>query len=145
MPAWVTAGFAEYADRLTRELRLVLTEIPPAHRTVGTPVERLRQLEAERLLKAVPPGAEVIALDERGRALDTAAWAQALGRWLQSGRDVAMLVGGPDGLAAELRDRADHCWSLSPLTLPHPLVRVLVAEQLYRAYSLHTRHPYHRA
>jgi 23S rRNA (pseudouridine1915-N3)-methyltransferase len=145
MPAWVETAFADYAGRLPHELRLRLREIPAPVRGKGADIPRLRQQEGEKLLKALPRDAEVIALDERGSALDTRGWAAALARWLPSGRDTALLIGGPDGLAPEVLARADQRWSLSPLTLPHPLVRVLVAEQLYRAWTLHVGHPYHRA
>jgi 23S rRNA (pseudouridine1915-N3)-methyltransferase len=145
MPAWVETAFADYAGRLPHELRLSLKEIPAPVRGKGADIARLRQQEGEKLLKALPRDAEVIALDERGSALDTRDWAQALARWLPSGRDSALLIGGADGLAHEVLARADQRWSLSPLTLPHPLVRVLVAEQLYRAWTLHIGHPYHRA
>jgi len=120
-------------------------EIPLQPRGKNPDIARLREAEGERMLRAAPAGTRVIALDERGELLDTAAWSGALRQWLQDGRDVALLVGGPDGLAPACRARAESCWSLSRLTFPHPLVRVLVAEQLYRAWSLGAGHPYHRA
>jgi 23S rRNA (pseudouridine1915-N3)-methyltransferase len=144
MPRWVVQGYEEYARRLPPECALVLTEIPLPRRTKAASPARLRQLEGERMLAAVPRAAQVLALDERGREWDTPQLAHALRGWLQEGRDLALLVGGPDGLADSCRERAEGLWSLSRLTLPHPLVRVLVAEQLYRAWSILGNHPYHR-
>jgi 23S rRNA (pseudouridine1915-N3)-methyltransferase len=145
MPAWVQQGFAEYAKRLPRECRLELVEIPVAKRARNTPAERSRQAEGERLLAAVPEGAQVLALDERGSPWTTEELAERLTDWRRTGNDVALLVGGPDGLPPACRQRADALWSLSRLTLPHAMVRVIVAEQLYRAWSMLTNHPYHRA
>ncbi|MDR3419480.1 MAG: 23S rRNA (pseudouridine(1915)-N(3))-methyltransferase RlmH [Nevskia sp.] len=145
MPAWVEAGFAEYAQRLPRELKPELVEIPLQPRGKNADIARLREAEGERTLRAVPDGARLIAFDEHGELLDTVAWSRAIQQWQRDGRDVALLVGGPDGLAPACRQQAAACWSLSRLTFPHPLVRVLIAEQLYRAWSLSTGHPYHRA
>lgn len=144
MPRWVADGYKEYAGRMPRELRLDLRELAPGDRGKGGNPARAREVESERLLQAVPKGARVIALDGGGRRVDTPALADAMREWLQDGRDVALLIGGPDGLDESCLQAADHCWSLSPLTLPHMLVRVLVAEQLYRAWTLLTGHPYHR-
>lgn len=143
MPAWVRAGFADYAARLPRECSLALREIAPARRA-GNPGRWLRA-EGERIRAAIPAGAYRIALDERGREWSTSELAERLARWLQEGRDLALLVGGPDGLEPACREGAEQTWSLSRLTLPHALVRVVVAEQLYRAWSLLHGHPYHRA
>lgn len=145
MPDWIVAGFAEYAGRMPHECRLELTEIPPAPRGKNTDIVRAKQLEGEKILKALPRDALVIALDEHGRELSSTDWARELGVWMQSGRDTCLLVGGADGHAPEVLARADARWSLSKLTLPHALVRVLVAEQLFRAWSLRVNHPYHRA
>jgi 23S rRNA (pseudouridine1915-N3)-methyltransferase len=145
MPAWVQDGYAEYARRLPREFRLELVEIPLEARTRNADLARLRDAEGEKMLRAAGAQARVIALDERGDALDTPAWARALAGWMQDGQDVCLLVGGPDGLAGACLARAQARWSLSRLTFPHPLVRIVVAEQLYRAWSLLHRHPYHRA
>ncbi len=143
-PAWVAAGFQEYARRLPRECALALTEVVPVPRRKGVAAERARREEGRRLLQAVPTGAHLIALDERGAAWSTRELARRLERWRLEGRPVALLVGGADGLDGTCLERAETCWSLSPLTLPHYLVRVLVAEQLYRAWSLGAGHPYHR-
>ena len=144
MPKWVAAGVAEYQPRLPREWRFELIEVPVAARGENADVARLKRAEGQKMLKAIPAGAEVIAFDERGELRSTADWARAVQDWQRHGRDVALLVGGPDGLAPECLARARQCWSLSKLTLPHALVRVLVLEQLYRAWSVTARHPYHR-
>ena len=143
MPAWVDAGFAEYARRFPPHLPLSLTEIAPGARTKGMDVARIAADECQRCLKAVGD-ARLIALERRGRPIDTEGMAAALGEWLQQGRDVAFLIGGPEGLAADCLARAERQWSLSALTLPHAMVRVLLAEQLYRALSILQNLPYHR-
>ena len=145
MPKWVEAGVAEYEPRLPREWRFELVEIPVAKRGDNPDLARLRQAEGGKMLRAIPAGADVIAFDERGESLGTLDWARAVQGWQQHGRDVALLIGGPDGLAPECLARASRRWSLSKLTLPHALVRVFVVEQLYRAWSVAANHPYHRA
>lgn len=145
MPGWVETAFTDYVARLPREYRFELVEIAPAQRGKSIDVERARQQEGEKLLRAIAPGERVIAFDERGRGHGSVQWSTALQSWLQSGRDTSLLIGGADGFVDAVRQRADECWSLSPLTLPHALVRVLVAEQLFRAWSLLAGHPYHRA
>jgi 23S rRNA (pseudouridine1915-N3)-methyltransferase len=145
MPAWVRDAFDDYARRLPRECSLELTEIPVAERGKNADIARLKRAEAEKILKALPRDPYVIAFDEGGESLSTEQWARALAGWMQEGRDVALVIGGPDGLAPEALGRADRKWSLSCLTLPHALARVLVAEQLYRAWTRVTNHPYHRS
>jgi 23S rRNA (pseudouridine1915-N3)-methyltransferase len=145
MPAWVNEGYQEYARRMPRECCLSLCEIPLGQRSKSQPVERAVQEEGQRMLAALGERQRVIALDVAGRSWSTAQLAARLEEWLQDGRDLSLLVGGPDGLSAECLQRAELRWSLSELTLPHPLVRVLLAEQLYRAWSLGNGHPYHRA
>lgn len=145
MPDWVKTGYAEYAARLPRECALTLLEIPTGKRGPNADLARLVRAEGERLLAAVSPGSRLIALDERGPQWSTAELAEQLAGWLREGRDPSLLIGGPDGLDPACRTRADQLWSLSRLTLPHPLVRVVVAEQMYRAWSLLHNHPYHRA
>lgn len=150
MPRWVDEGYAEYARRMPAACRLELIELEPARRTAkGTrsaaDLEHIRADEGERLLRAIPAGCRVLALDEGGRCWSTAQLAGELTDWLGDGRDLALLVGGPDGLARSCLDRAEQRWSLSALTFPHPLVRVILAEQLYRAWTLVQGHPYHRA
>lgn len=144
MPDWVDAGYAEYAKRLPADCALVLHEIAPGKRTKGADLERARREEGERMLAALPKGAYVVALEVGGRAWTTQDLAQRLTEWRQGGRDVALLVGGPEGLAEACRARADAEWSLSRLTLPHALVRIVLAEQIYRAWSIIQGHPYHR-
>lgn len=144
MPAWVAEGFAEYARRMPRECALQLVEIAAEPRPKHADIARIKSAECARLMAAAPKGSKVVALDEGGRAWTTRQLADQLDGWLAGGRDLALLVGGPDGLDAPCLDNSEQRWSLSPLTLPHPLVRVLVAEQLYRAWSLLQGHPYHR-
>jgi len=145
LPAWLNDGFQEYARRLPHECRLELQEISPGKRGSGRTAERARQEEGERILKVLADNEALIALDERGKSPDTLKLADWLGDWLMDGRDISLAIGGADGLSADVLARAERRWSLSPLTLPHGLVRVLVAEQLYRAWSVRAGHPYHRA
>lgn len=145
MPNWVDEGYREYARRMPRECSLVLNEIPLAQRSKSQAVERAVKDEGKRMLAALSERQLVVALDVKGRSWSTEQLAQQLDGWMQDGRDISLLVGGPDGLATECLQRAGQTWSLSALTLPHPLVRVLLAEQLYRAWSLNSGHPYHRA
>lgn len=144
MPAWVQQAWAEYARRFPRGLTLELREIPLARRTRNAVVEALREAEGEALLGAVPDGHRVVALDLRGRQWSTAELAGRLEDWMREERGVTFLVGGPDGLSDACRNAAADVWSLGPLTLPHPLVRALLAEQLYRAWTITQNHPYHR-
>jgi 23S rRNA (pseudouridine1915-N3)-methyltransferase len=142
MPAWVNAGFAEYADRMPREARMELIALKPAAR--GAPLQRMLDAEGKRILAALPADCIRVVLDERGTVLSTMDLARRVARWRESGRDVAFVVGGADGLAESVRKAANLVWSLSPLTLPHGLARVVLAEQLYRADSILHNHPYHR-
>lgn len=143
-PAWVEAGFDDYARRLPREFSLKLIEIPVASRR-ALPVERARRQEGERISAELTARDWVIALDVEGRVQSTAALSDRLGHWLEQGRDVAFLIGGPDGLDPLCMERANERLSLSALTFPHGLVRVMLAEQLYRAWTIRSGHPYHRA
>lgn len=142
--AWVEQGYQTFARRMPPECTLRLSEIPAGKRGKGADIARLVEREGERLLAAIPDGALAVALDVRGQSWSTEQLAERLERWLQEGRDLALLVGGPDGLSPACLARAELRWSLSPLTLPHPLVRVVVAEQIYRAWSICRGHPYHR-
>ncbi len=144
MPRWVDEGFAEYARRMPRHLAVELAEVRPEPRTEGKPAAALLQAEANRLEAALPHGCRRIALDERGRELTSAALAQWLERCTGEGRDLAFLIGGPDGLAPAILQKAELRLRLSAFTLPHGLARVLLAEQLYRAASILAGHPYHR-
>jgi 23S rRNA (pseudouridine1915-N3)-methyltransferase len=143
MPGWVTDGFTEYARRMPREASLHLVELKPGPRT-GSSVEKAIEVERDRILSALPPQARAVVLDERGAAWSTMQLAARLQDWQQSGQDVAFVVGGADGLHADIKQRADHLVQLSALTLPHGMVRVLLAEQLYRAVTINQGHPYHR-
>ncbi len=144
MPAWVDEGYNDYARRLPRECALVLKPIPLGPRGKSRPLAHALHEEGRRMLAALDARQRVVALDVGGRSWSTAQLAQQLRDWLGAGEDVSLLVGGPDGLDESCLARAQQRWSLSPLTLPHPLVRVLLAEQLYRAWSLINGHPYHR-
>jgi 23S rRNA (pseudouridine1915-N3)-methyltransferase len=147
-PAWVAAGFAEYARRMPREARVELTEIRPAPRShhAASPVSVSRILKAEksRLIAAIPPGCVRIALDEHGKPLTTADLARKLAAWMEQGRDIAFAIGSADGLDPDFKTGADFLLSVSAMTLPHAMVRVLLIEQLYRALSMIKNHPYHR-
>ena len=145
MPQWVQEGYGEYAKRMPPECALRLVEIVPGRRGKGADIPRAIREEGERMLAAIPRDCRVLALDVKGKSWGTEQLAQQLNGWMGEGRDLALLVGGPEGLAESCLQRADGRWSLSSLTLPHPLVRVVVAEQLYRAWSVLRGHPYHRA
>ena len=144
LPSWVEQGYRDYARRLRGGWSLELVEIPAAKRSARSPAARAREEEGERLLAALPARADLVALDERGTGLTSAELARRLAGWQGRGLPLALVVGGPDGLSARCLERASLRWSLSPLTLPHALVRVVVAEQIYRAWSILNRHPYHR-
>ncbi|MCY4220878.1 MAG: 23S rRNA (pseudouridine(1915)-N(3))-methyltransferase RlmH [Thiotrichales bacterium] len=141
---WEQDGYREYARRMPPALALTLHEIAPAKRTKGAPAGRSIDDEGRRLLAAVPDGARVVALGERGTPWTTLALARRIESWMHDGRALALLIGGADGLAPACIEAAEHRWSLSPLTLPHGLARIVVAEQLYRASTIHRGHPYHR-
>ncbi len=145
MPEWVSQGFSDYARRMPPELSIELTEIPVAHRGKNPDIPRLMKREGEAILSSLGDRDRVIALEVGGKSWSTEKLASQLEAWQQDGQDVSFLVGGPDGLDQACRQRADQQWSLSALTLPHPLVRVLLAEQLYRAWTVTRNHPYHRA
>jgi 23S rRNA (pseudouridine1915-N3)-methyltransferase len=144
MPAWIEEGFREYARRMPPELRVELTELKPEPRDSGKSVEKARALEGERILAALPAGSTLIALDEKGRAVTTQGLSVMLAGWMREGTSPAFAIGGADGLSEAVKERAQKLVSLSALTLPHGLARVLLAEQLYRAWSILARHPYHR-
>jgi 23S rRNA (pseudouridine1915-N3)-methyltransferase len=145
MPAWVDAAFEDYAARMPPDLRIVLREVRPEARTAGKSVDAMTAGEALRLREALPKHGPRIALDEHGRDLTSTALAGLIEQWRGDGDDVAFLIGGPDGLDATLKAEASQRLRLSSMTLPHGLARVLLAEQLYRAWSITQNHPYHRA
>lgn len=144
MPGWITEGFEEYQKRLNQDVTLELVEIAAGKRGKNADVERITDKEGEQMLAAVHPSDYIITLDVLGKRLSTEKLAQQLEKLLQQGNHVSLLIGGPEGLAPQCRSKARESWSLSDLTLPHPLVRVLIAEQLYRAWSILKGHPYHR-
>lgn len=144
MPGWVNDGFEEYRKRLNQDVTLELVEIPAGKRGKNADVDRITDKEGEQMLAAIHPSDYVITLDVPGQRLSTEKLATRLEKLLQQGNHVALLIGGPEGLAPQCRSKAQESWSLSDLTLPHPLVRVLIAEQLYRAWSILKGHPYHR-
>lgn len=144
MPAWVNNGVQEYQKRLPKEFSIEIKEIPLAHRGKTTSVQQTKEKETEKLLATVKEKQNVIALDSRGKQWTTEQLAAQIEKWRMDGRDLNFLVGGPDGLSEECIQRADAVWSLSALTLPHPLVRIVIVEQLYRAWSLLNNHPYHK-
>ena len=144
MPGWIESGFGEYAKRMPPECRLQLKEIKPVERSGGRTAETVMAQERSRIEDAIPKSARIIALDERGKDLTTMQLAQQLEQWRQDGRDVAFVIGGADGLDAGFKSSADMLMRISSLTLPHGMVRVLLAEQLYRAWTITQNHPYHR-
>ncbi len=144
MPDWVKTGYDEYAKRLPRECQLLLKEIPLGQRGKNCDVARTIKEEGDLMNAVIPAGSHIVALELSGKSSTTAELAQILSRWLEGGKNIALLVGGPDGLADTVKSKASEFWSLSPLTFPHPLVRIMVAEQIYRAWSILQNHPYHR-
>jgi len=144
MPAWIQSGFREYVKRLPPEIKVELVELKPEERTSGKTVDKARALEGERIIAALPEGATVYALDEKGRPVTTPGLSVMLAGWMRDATHPAFVIGGADGLSDAVKGRADKLVSLSALTLPHGLVRVLLAEQLYRAWSILANHPYHR-
>lgn len=145
MPTWVDLGYKEYAHRMPAEAKLELKEIAPGKRGKNADINRIVTEEGKRLIAAIPKASHVVVLDVEGKSHSTQQLAKRMDDWMHSGQDICLLVGGPEGLSKECRALANEKWSLSPLTFPHPLVRVILAEQLYRAWSLLRNHPYHRA
>ena len=144
MPGWVEEAYGEFAKRMPRELPLHLVEVKAEPRTTGKPADALMAAEAQRIVATLPARCRRVVLDERGADVTTRQLAERLAGWMEQGDDVAIIIGGPDGLAQDLKAGADERLRLSSLTLPHAMVRVLLAEQLYRAMSLTKNHPYHR-
>jgi 23S rRNA (pseudouridine1915-N3)-methyltransferase len=144
MPDWVTQAYHNYQKRLTGSVQLELSEIPLNKRGKNADVNRLIDKESQQMLAAIPPRYRVICLDVKGKALSTEDLAQKLEHYEQQGDNIVLLIGGPEGLSSNCLARADETWSLSAMTLPHPMVRVILTEQIYRAWSLNIGHPYHR-
>jgi 23S rRNA (pseudouridine1915-N3)-methyltransferase len=145
MPSWIETGFTEYAKRMPPDCRLVLREIKPVDRSGSRSAETVMAMERGRIEAVIPKGSRVVALDEHGRDMTTMQLAKNLTQWQQGGTDVTFVIGGADGLDAQFKQQADMLLRVSSLTLPHGMVRVLLAEQLYRAWSIIQNHPYHRA
>lgn len=145
MPGWVNEAWTEYARRIPATLNFSLREISLAKRGKNADTKRLTATESKALYKAMPARARVIALDVQGDTWSTEKLAANLQDWMGEGRDIGFMIGGPDGIAPDILQKADTRWSLGPLTLPHPLVRVVLVEQLYRAWTITQNHPYHRA
>lgn len=145
MPDWVETAWQDYAKRMPADCAIELKEVKPEPRTSGKTPAQMMQAEAKRIEAAIPAHALPVVLDERGKDISTMQLAALLQQWREQGQDVAILIGGPDGLDAELKNRCATKLRLSSLTLPHPMVRVLLAEQLYRAWAITVNHPYHRA
>ncbi len=143
-PDWIEFGVKEYLKRLPKEFNSRIIEIPTAKRSKTTHIERAIAEEGEHMLSVIPKDSFVIALDERGKQWTTASLANELAKWQLEQTAISFLIGGPDGLAQPCRERAHQQWSLSLLTLPHGLVRIVLVEQLYRAWSIIQQHPYHR-
>ncbi len=144
MPAWVSQGFNEYCRRFPRDMSFHLVEIPPGKRGKNADIVRILEKEGEQMLAAIPKGNRIVTLEVEGKPWTTPQLAKQLEKWQLDSRDVALLVGGPEGLAPACIQASEQKWSLSALTLPHPLVRIFLAESLYRAWSINNNHPYHR-
>jgi 23S rRNA (pseudouridine1915-N3)-methyltransferase len=145
MPAWVNEAWTEYTRRMPANLSVSLREINLEKRGKNADTKRLTATESKALYQAMPARARVIALDVQGQTWSTEKLAASLEDWMGDGRDIGFMIGGPDGIDTDIMQKADTRWSLGPLTLPHPLVRVVLAEQLYRAWTITQNHPYHRA
>jgi 23S rRNA (pseudouridine1915-N3)-methyltransferase len=144
MPAWVEDSIKEYSKRLPKELTLNLIEIAPAQRTKTTPVDKTIKEEVERIQTAIPKNNLIIALDEKGKQFSSRTLSKKIDDWIQQAQDISLIIGGAEGLGETFKKSSNEVWSLSKMTLPHALVRVIVAEQIYRAWSIISNHPYHR-
>ena len=144
MPAWVNTGVAEFEKRLPKEWRFDLLELPIGQRSKSASIAKAMEQEQTSICRAINPKSHLVALDSRGKSWSTEVLSQQLENWQQSGKNIDLLIGGPDGLTNDVINRADQVWSLSALTFPHPLVRIVVVEQLYRAWAILQNHPYHK-
>ena len=144
MPEWINAGYSEFSKRMPPELQINLIEITPSTRNKSTSLEKNIKEEGERIQSAIPDNSKLIVLDEKGKDFSSIALSKEMESWLPMGQDISIVIGGADGIDPVIKQQADEQWSLSSLTLPHALVRVVVAEQLYRAWSIMKGHPYHR-
>jgi len=144
MPEWINSGYAEFSKRMPPELQIDLIEITPSVRNKTTPTEKNIKEEGKRIQSAIPANSRLIVLDEKGKNFGSIALSKKMESWLPMGQDIVLVIGGADGIDPKIKQQADEKWSLSSFTLPHALVRVVVAEQLYRAWSILKGHPYHR-
>lgn len=144
MPGWVVEGTNEYLRRFPAEFSVSFCEVAAQKRGKTVNLHKIKEFESDKCLAAIAKGNRIIALEVLGKPWDTPKLAEQINHWKMDGRNISLLIGGPEGLSDKCRDAADQLWSLSPLTLPHPLVRVIVSEALYRAWSLTQNHPYHR-
>ncbi len=144
MPEWVNTGFSEFSKRMPPELQINLIEITPSVRNKSTPIKKNLKEEGERIQSAIPPNSRLIILDEKGKNFSSIELSKKMEAWLPLGQDISLIIGGTDGLDDRIKQKADETWSLSSFTLPHALVRVVIAEQLYRGWSILQGHPYHR-
>ncbi len=144
MPEWVNSGFSEFSKRMPQELQINLIEITPSARNKTMPIEKNIKEESKRIQSAIPANSKLIVLDEKGENFSSIELSNKIEGWLPMGQDIAIIIGGADGIDPMIKQRADESWSLSSFTLPHALVRVVVAEQLYRGWSILKGHPYHR-
>ncbi len=144
MPTWIQQGYDEYAKRMPKACKLVLKEVMPGKRSKNCDLARLINAEGKRMIDAIPARTHVVSLDIQGKPWTTEDLSFCLERWMESGQDIALLIGGADGLSSSVRALVKQSWSLSKMTFPHPIVRILVAEQLYRAWSILNNHPYHK-
>lgn len=144
MPKWIVEGFTDYVKRLPKDFALELVEIPMSPRGKNADIAKAIRKEGDAMLEAIPATDKVIAMEVLGKEWSTEQLAQQAEDWRMEGDNLSLLVGGPDGLDPRCTAKADQCWSLSKLTLPHPIVRVILAEQIYRAWTLMNNHPYHR-
>ena len=144
MPEWVNSGFSEFSKRMPPELQINLVEITPSVRNKTTPIEKNIKEEGKRIQSAIPSNSRLIVLDEKGKNFSSVELSKKMEEWFPQGQDIAIVIGGADGIDDRIKQQANESWSLSSFTLPHALVRVIVAEQLYRAWSILKGHPYHR-
>jgi len=144
MPHWVNEAYQDYSKRLRQDCQLKLLDLPAIKRTKNADLAKIKDHESDKLIQAIPKGDWVVALEVKGQSWSTEKLSEKMSQWMQQGQHVSLLIGGPEGMNEQCRQRADQLWSLSQLTLPHPMVRVIVAEQLYRAWSIIKNHPYHR-
>jgi 23S rRNA (pseudouridine1915-N3)-methyltransferase len=144
MPEWINTGYAEFSKRMPPELQINLIEITPSVRNKSTPIEKNIKEEGERIQSAIPTDSKLIVLDEKGKDFSSIDLSKKMEDWLPQGQDISIIIGGADGIDDHIKKQADEKWSLSSFTLPHALVRVVIAEQLYRAWSILKGHPYHR-